>query len=491
MLEKLLEEKLALKYEGRILVKDYEGILKKYKVEELFNKSAFTNILHYEDVEKFRFIYEDKIKNSKEKYIVIVSEAIYVPYDILKGFYQVDISYENLFPRLNAYKLKTTNNLDLDLLACASQFLFEDLSTEKATEAFINNTIFEAEYIREYIHYLVGKIRELLTEDIPIKDWFLIANYKARINNLSAKGEYKTDLQELHGKLSEGFKDFILKNYKTLSGDSFFAGPILLNKSLDYILLKGKKFAIIVMDGMSVADWLVLSDKFDKITFDTKYSMALIPTITSISRQSLLSGKLPAQIENPFSLAKEKQLFIEKCLENGFKEKEIKYHRGYDVEIESKDKCMAVVINDIDDLVHNQLKGKEGMYNDILYLSKTNKLQNLIITLYKSGFEVYIASDHGNTNTKGIGKVKGTGVEVETKCKRALIYKDFASVEEAKEEFDLIEYPGYYLPKMHKYLLCNEGTSFGAVNENIMSHGGISIEEVIVPFIRIKGVENE
>ena len=33
--------------------------------------------------------------------------------------------------------------------------------------------------------------------------------------------------------------------------------------------------------------------------------------------------------------------------------------------------------------------------------------------------------------------------------------------------------------------------SFGTLNEDIMSHGGITLEEVIVPFVKIKGVQNE
>jgi len=178
-------------------------------------------------------------------------------------------------------------------------------------------------------------------------------------------------------------------------------------------------------------------------------------------------------------------------MESGYKKEEIKYNRGYDFEIDYSDKCICVIINDIDDLVHSQKQGNIGMYSDIKLLSQSEKLQNLIKKLYENGFDVYIASDHGHKETKTIGSPKGTGVEVETKSKRTIILKDFADYEGIINEFDLLEYPPYFLPKDYKYLLCEYNKSFGVRDNIILSHGGISIEEVIVPFIKIEGAANE
>ena len=54
----------------------------------------------------------------------------------------------------------------------------------------------------------------------------------------------------------------------------------------------------------------------------------------------------------------------------------------------------------------------------------------------------------------------------------------------------LIEYPKYYLDKQFDYLICGIGGSFDAKGEEVMNHGGITIDEVIVPFIKIKAVDN-
>ena len=46
-----------------------------------------------------------------------------------------------------------------------------------------------------------------------------------------------------------------------------------------------------------------------------------------------------------------------------------------------------------------------------------------------------------------------------------------------------------YLNKVFDYLICDVGDSFDAKGEEVMTHGGISIDEVIVPFIKIKAVK--
>ena len=39
-------------------------------------------------------------------------------------------------------------------------------------------------------------------------------------------------------------------------------------------------------------------------------------------------------------------------------------------------------------------------------------------------------------------------------------------------------------------MICNIGKSFDAKGTEVMTHGGITLDEVIVPFIRIKAVDN-
>jgi len=44
------------------------------------------------------------------------------------------------------------------------------------------------------------------------------------------------------------------------------------------------------------------------------------------------------------------------------------------------------------------------------------------------------------------------------------------------------------LDKSYHYFVCEPGASFDAKGESVMTHGGTTLDEVIVPFVRIKGV---
>ena len=142
-------------------------------------------------------------------------------------------------------------------------------------------------------------------------------------------------------------------------------------------------------------------------------------------------------------------------------------------------------------MMHAQKQGKKGMYQDMKLLSESKRLVGLVKRMLKEGFDVYISADHGDTVCTGIGKITGTGVELETKSRRMLVLKDFAVKDSLKGKENLIEYPKYYLPKEFDYMICDTGVSFDTKGEEVLSHGGITLDEVVVPFIKIKAVEND
>lgn len=134
-------------------------------------------------------------------------------------------------------------------------------------------------------------------------------------------------------------------------------------------------------------------------------------TITSVSRQCLLSNKYSLHLLNPWSQSKEKKEFTECAKSMGFTDTQIGYDRGYDSEINSSVKCAAIIINDIDDMVHGQRQGRKGMYSDVSLFAENRRLARLTKRLLKEGFDVYISADHGNTPCTGVGKLMKTGVE--------------------------------------------------------------------------------
>ena len=141
-------------------------------------------------------------------------------------------------------------------------------------------------------------------------------------------------------------------------------------------------------------------------------------------------------------------------------------------------------------MVHAQTQGRIGMYHDIKLLTGQKKLSNMVRRFLADGFDVYISADHGNTACVGLGRIMGSGVEVETKSHKMVVLKDFADKESLIQKYGLIEYPKYYLPKEYDYLICNVGESLDVKGEAVMTHGGMSLDEVVVPFIKIKAVQN-
>ena len=130
------------------------------------------------------------------------------------------------------------------------------------------------------------------------------------------------------------------------------------------------------------------------------------------------------------------------------------------------------------------------MFSDINIIKKQAKLVALVKRLLSKGFDVYITADHGNTLCTGDGRLMGTGVETETKSRRMIVLKEYADKEKLIEQYNMIEYPKYYLNKDFDYLICAPGRSFDVKDETVMSHGGITVDEVIVPFITIKAGDN-
>jgi hypothetical protein len=69
---------------------------------------------------------------------------------------------------------------------------------------------------------------------------------------------------------------------------------------------------------------------------------------------------------------------------------------------------------------------------------------------------------------------------------RVRVYDDKRFLNQAVLEYpNSIDWPNYGM-KHHYFLLAGDRLAFADMNEKLVSHGGISLEEVIVPFIRIR-----
>lgn len=478
----LIAEVLSIQYEKRLLIFDTAGFKRAFNYTKMLADASY-NVVAYDDIEAFRLRFEKEIKPSDDNWAVIVTDDSYVPYDVRKHFFEVQLSFHTVFPKLDSSVLREYI-ADLDIIGFTYAELFADQLSKRDTERFIIDRVFSAANVKKYLAYCRRIMINRLSSGSDSLSWFEwmdIAREKATAEVYAARMRLPLDW----GFVDDAFVEFALRDYARLSGQTSSAAPMILPKVFDYVARD--KAALIVMDGMSLFDFHILSLYFSGIEYEQQCSYALIPSTTNISRQCLLTGKYPIQLEDPFTLSKEEKGFYEAAAKHGYSNQQALYARGYDVQPSLFTKLLAVIINDVDDIVHGQQQGRPGMYNDITLLGKSGKLQELILSLHKSGFTVYLTADHGNTPCRGIGAMR-TGVEVETKAKRMLILKDFADVSSEILE-NTLEYPGFYLDKRYKYLICKPGVSFDNKNSEVMAHGGITLDEVIVPFIKIKAVD--
>lgn len=486
MFADLLYEKSSAAYEKHVLFIEEDSLEEKIEYCAYFAKKGF-QIIRYENDLVYRVKHEEVVKAGDSKILMLASSGAYIPYDVQKCFRVFKVSLAKLFPKLNASVVKNAPELNYDLLCMAYKKNFSDLTVAEDTKEFLEEVVYGKSNIREYVKLLCKQLKDAVNEAKTYKDWFAIAELKAEIHVLSEQYRILVDVEEAN----YSFVDFVLKGFGKLSVEMNPSAPVLVSRTMEYIADHSKKFVFFVMDGMSEFDWRIMSKSFVGIHYEKGQSMAMIPTVTSISRQCLLSNKFPKELENPWSQSKEKKEFIECAKSLGFTEAQIGYERGYDADFGAAVKCAAIIINDVDDMVHGQLQGRLGMYNDIKVLAEQHRLVDTVRRMLAQGFDVYISADHGNTPCTGMGKLMKTGVETETKSRRMIVLKDFANKDSLFEKYEnLIEYPGYYLDKQFDYLICGVGESFDAKGDEVMSHGGITIDEVIVPFIKIKAVDN-
>jgi len=481
MIRKHIESLLNLEHELRLLIFDCYGFFSSYNYISLLKEYDF-DIHYYLNVEEFRILYEELLKENKNKIAVIVKRNIYVPYDIRQSFRCVDLSLYAIFPKLNGSVLEDYMR-DLELISYSYDKCYSDSTTPAQTDKFIKEEVFTKQTVQKYCKDKSAELSEKCLVDSNYIDWLNIAKEVALVRYYAAKFDVPVDLSSV----DDEFKQFIYENYDKVSLEINQDYPLIVTKTLDIICKSNEKIALIVMDGMSLVDFETISRHFDGIKYESNCSFAIIPTTTAISRQSLLLGEYPRVLDKPFSGINEENEFKLALSKRDYIDNQIMYSREYESDISQFTKFIAVIINDIDDIVHGQKQGREGMFNNMNTLGKSGKLQNLIRQLYKQGFTVYITSDHGNTLCTGVGSFR-SGIEVETRSKRMVVLKNFAEANDLME-MNTTEYPGYYLDQSYKYYICNNGVSFDNKGDMVMTHGGISLDEVIVPFIKITEVD--
>ena len=260
------------------------------------------------------------------------------------------------------------------------------------------------------------------------------------------------------------------------------------------------KVALIVVDGLALDQWIVLRDVLtmqrSHLRFRESGVFAWVPTLTSVSRQAIFAGKPPLYFPSSIQTTnKEASLWTQFWADHGLTTHEVGYTKGLgdgpldgvrELLSRPKIRTLGLVVDKVDKIMHGMELGAAGMHNQVRQWANEQFMAELLDTLLESDFAVFLTSDHGNIEADGCGR-PSEGAIADLRGERTRVYPDPILRSRVKERFpDAIEWPALGLPEDYLALLAAGRSAFVREGEHIVSHGGISLEEIVVPLIQIE-----
>jgi len=148
-------------------------------------------------------------------------------------------------------------------------------------------------------------------------------------------------------------------------------------------------------------------------------------------------------------------------------------------------RVVGLVIDKVDRIMHGMELGAAGMHNQVRQWAGQPFMANLIDLLLDNGFRVFLSSDHGNIEAAGCGR-PAEGSVADLRGERVRVYSDPRLRAQIKERFpESLEWPPIGLPDDYLALIAPNRAAFVRAGETLVGHGGISVEELLVPLVQI------
>lgn len=365
------------------------------------------------------------------------------------------------------------------------------------------------------IHELVTEGLKALKDELPgedgsHRDWLQYARKQgellSRFHDLdNARFEaLRADVEELQSAADTRLQEWVRHHYVNLPSLSPTNAP-MVHHIPNYLAAHRDagetKIALLVFDGLAIDQWARirehLAEGMPETGFDEMASFAWLPTLTSVSRQAIFSGLKPREFASSIDItAKEPGLWARFWADRGLRANEVFYRKGVK-RIEELDelttalsapslKVAGIVVDMIDELVHDAQLGKRGVARLIDLWCQTGFVERLFTRLHELGYHVYLTADHGNVDAVGTGRIN-QGNAPELRGERVRTYRSQPMVEQSAQAYpNAVHMPLPGLPTDYLPLFAGPRSAFVTEGEQLVVHGGISVEELIVPFVKAK-----
>jgi hypothetical protein len=256
------------------------------------------------------------------------------------------------------------------------------------------------------------------------------------------------------------------------------------------------RVALLVLDGLALADWFLLGPSWTTRRpgwrLKTQVLLAQVPTITAISRQALISGRRPAEFATSLDTNRgEAGQWTGFWVREGLPPEACGYARLGPAgagEIERGVRALCLVDDSVDRMLHGACLGTADLHGSLrLWLQqKCSGLEDLIQDLLARNYTVYVASDHGHCEATGMGQPQ-EGLTVQSRAKRARVYTDPLAAAAVQRQFtQTIPWgPDGVLPDYVRVLMPSGRLAFAPAGEVVVTHGGLTLDEVAVPLVTV------
>lgn len=363
---------------------------------------------------------------------------------------------------------------------------------------------------------LLSKQIEHLQHDIPRADasykvWLRFGErlaeltYSVRSYPKDARGDQVISAHEqLRQKIDPLFFDWLVANFDSLSLNSCSTHPSLVHQIAPHMALAraadDQRQALLVVDGLALEQWHQLEqdlrDRQVVSSIDVRSCFSWIPTVTSVSRQSIFAGHPPRAFASSIGgTHAEKSLWTRFWLANHLPSAKVAYTKGLGgdgsaTELEQlldreQPLVIGLVIDTVDELMHGEIFGKRSFAERINHWLAMGQWAATIEVLLSRDYEIIVTADHGNVEAVGAGR-PSEGVRAESRGERMRVYDSKQLLEDgaAKIPGSRVFLPRA-LPDSYYPLFAEYGKGFFPAGHTSIVHGGTDIEEVIVPFVKI------